>query len=74
MSIIFVSLGVFLCFFGLIGLGLVIYYSFQAREETKADEKKNRKRTFEQLIIVNYLALSLSTFGLMILVLGLLLN
>ena len=73
MSIILVSLGVFLCIFGLAGFASVIYFGFQARKQTEINSKDSKKATFENLIIVNYLAICLSAFGLIILLLGMLL-
>ena len=74
MSIILVSLGVFLCIFGLAGFASVIYFGFQARKQTEINGKDSRKTTFENLVIVNYLAICLSAFGLIILILGMLLT
>ena len=74
MSLILVSLGVFLCFFGLTGFALVIYFGFQAREQTKTNDKDRKKSTFERLIIVNYLAICLSAFGIIVVILGMLLS
>ena len=74
MSIILVSLGVFLCIFGLAGFASVIYFGFQARKQTEINSKDSKKTTFENLIIVNYLAICLSAFGLIILILGMLLT
>ena len=74
MSIILVSLGVFLCIFGLAGFASVIYFGFQARKQTEINSKDSKKATFENLIIVNYLAICLSAFGLIVLILGMLLT
>ena len=74
MSIILVSLGVFLCIFGLAGFASVIYFGFQARKQTEIKGKDSKKTTFENLIIINYLAICLSAFGLIILILGMLLT
>ena len=74
MSMILVSLGIFLCFFGLAGFAVIMYFGFQARKQTQIDSKYTKKNTFEQLIIVNYLAICLSAFGLIILILGMLLS
>ena len=74
MSIILVSLGVFVCFFGLTGFALVIYFSFQANAQTKINDKDSKKIKFERLIIINYLAVCLSGFGLIVIILGLLLK
>ena len=74
MALILVSLGVLLCFFGLTGFAVVIYFGFQARKQTKTNEKYRKKTTFERLIIVNYLAICLSAFGLIVIILGMLLS
>ena len=74
MSIILVSLGVFLCIFGLAGFASVIYFGFQARKQTEINSKDSKKTTFENLIIINYLAICLSAFGLIIIILGMLLT
>ena len=74
MSIILVSLGVFMCFFGLTGFAVVIYFGFQARKQAKINSKNSKKSTFEQLIIINFLAICLSALGLIILIIGMLLS
>ena len=74
MSLILVSLGVFICFFGLTGFAVVIYVGFQARKQTKINDKDDKKTTFERLLILNYLAICLSAFGLIVIVIGMLLN
>ena len=74
MSLILVSLGVFICFFGLTGFAVVIYFSFQARKQTKINEKDSKKNIFERLVILNYLAICLSAFGLIVIIIGMLLN
>ncbi len=74
MSLILVSLGVFLCFFGLLGLGSVIYFGFQFRKQDKVHSEEKKKKTFEKLIVLNYLALCSSALGLIILVLGIFLS
>ena len=74
MSLILVSLGVFVCFFGLTGFASVIYFGFQARKQTEINSKDSKKTTFENLIIINYLAICLSAFGLIVIVLGMLLS
>ena len=74
MSLILVGLGVFVCFFGLTGFAVVIYFGFQARKQTKINDQDSKKTTFEQLIIVNYLAICLSVFGLIMIILGMLLS
>ena len=74
MSLILVGVGVFVCFFGLTGFAVVMYFGFQARKQTKINYKHCKKTTFERLIIVNYLAICLSAFGLIVIVLGMLLS
>jgi len=74
MSLILVSLGVFVCFFGLTGFAVVIYFGFEARKQTKINDKGVKKTTFERLVILNYLAFCLSTFGLIVIIIGILLN
>ena len=74
MSLILVSLGVFLCFFGLLGLGSVIYFGFQVRKQNKIYSEEKKKTTFEKLIVLNYLSLCSSALGLIILVLGIFLT
>ena len=74
MSLILVSLGIFLCFFGLFGLGSVIYFGFQIRNQNKVQDEEKKKTTFEKLIVLNYLALCSSALGLIILVLGIFLS
>ena len=74
MSLILVSLGVFLCFFGLLGLGSVIYFGFQIRNQNNISSEEKKKTTFESLIVLNYLALCSSALGLIILVLGIFLS
>ena len=74
MSLILVSLGIFLCFFGLLGLGSVIYFGFQVRKQNKIYSEEKKKTTFERLIFLNYLSLCSSALGLIILVLGIFLS
>ena len=74
MSLILVSLGVFICFFGLAGFAVVIYFGFQARKQIKIHNKDGNKTTFELLIIVNYLAICSSAFGLIVIIIGMLLS
>ena len=74
MSLILDRLGVFVCFFGLTGFAVVIYFGFQARKQTKINDKDGKKTTFERLIIVNYLAICLSAFGLVVIIIGMLLG
>ena len=74
MSIILVNTGIFLCFFGLLGLGVVMYFGYRIRKQTKIQSKKKNKTTFEKLIVLNYLAVCSSAFGLIVLVLGIFLR
>ena len=74
MSLILVGLGVLVCFFGLTGFAVVIYVGFQARKQTKINDKDNKKTTFERLLILNYLAICLSAFGLIVIIIGMLLS
>ena len=74
MSVILVSLGVFLCFFGLTGFAVVIYLGFQARKQTKISDQDSKNATLERLIILNYLSICLSAFGLIVVILGMLLS
>ena len=74
MSLILVSLGVLICLFGLTGFAVVIYFGLQARKQIKINEKDGKKTTFERLIIVNYLAICLSAFGLIVIIIGMLLS
>ena len=74
MSLILVSLGIFLCFFGLLGLGSVIYFGFQFREQNEIHSEEKKKTTFEKLIVLNYLALCSSALGLIVLVFGIFLS
>ena len=74
MTLILVSLGVTLCFFGLLGLSMVIYTGYSFRHDSKRYSEEEKKVTFERLIIINYLALSLSAFGLIIILVGILLR
>ena len=74
MSLILVSLGVLICFFGLTGFAAVIYFGFQARKQSKINDRDGKKTTFERLIIVNYLAICLSAFGLIVITIGMLLS
>ena len=74
MSLILVILGVFLCFSGLLGFGGVIYFGFKFRKQNKIHSEEKKKTTFERLIVLNYLALCASAFGLIILVLAIFLS
>ena len=70
MATILALFGFVLCFFGLLGLAAVIYLGFQIRKQAETRDNIEKKTTFETLIIINYLALCLSGFGLIILVVG----
>ena len=74
MSLILVGSGVFVCFFGLTGFAVVIYFGFQARKQTKINDKDSKKAKFQRLIIVNYLAICLSAFGLIVITTGIMLS
>ena len=74
MTLILVSLGVTLSLFGLLGLSAVIYSSLLVRKNSNHYSDEEKKTTLERLIIINYLALSLAAFGLIILLIGLLLG
>ena len=74
MSLILVILGVFLCFSGLLGFGCVIYFGFKFRKQNKIHSEEKKKTAFEKLIVLNYLALCASAFGLIILVLAIFLS
>ncbi len=53
----------FVCFFGLTGFAVIIYFGFQAHKQTKINDRGGRKTTFERLIIVNYLGLQKERIG-----------
>ena len=72
MTLIFISLGVTLCLFGLIGLCIVIYSGFLVRKNSDRYSGEVQKTILERLIIINYLALSLGAFGLIIILIGIL--
>ena len=74
MTLVLVSLGVTLSLFGLIGLSIVMYSGFLVRKNSKDYSEAEKKNTFERLIVINYLALSLAAFGLIIILVGLLLR
>ena len=74
MSLILVSLGVFICFFGLTGFAVVIYFGIRARKQTNINDKDGKKTTFERLVIINYLAICLSALGLIFIIIGMLLS
>ena len=59
MSKILFSLGVFLCVLGLLGLAVVIYFGFHIRKHSEANDKDKNNPIFKQLIIINYLCISL---------------
>ena len=70
MSKIVFSLGVFLCVFGLLGLAVVIYFGFHIRKHATANDKGKNNTTFEQLILINYLCISLSALGFIFIFMG----
>ena len=74
MASILVSLGVCLCFFGLLGLSTVIYMGFLVRKENNYFSEEEKKTTFKGLIVINYLSLSLAAFGLITILVGILLR
>ena len=74
MTLVLVSLGVTLSLFGLIGLSIVMYSGFLVRKNSKDYSEAEKKNTFERLIVINYLALSLAALGLIIILVGLLLR
>ena len=74
MTLIFVSLGVSFSLFGLLGLSIVMYSGFLIRKNSKDYSEPQKKDTFERLIIINYLALALAAFGLILIIVGLLLS
>ncbi len=74
MSLVLLSLGVFLSIFGLFGFLNVIYAGFKIRKQNETFHGDRTNDRFERLLIINYLSLCLSAFGLIILVLGILLR
>ena len=74
MTSILVTLGFCLCFFGLLGLSIVIYMGFLVRKQNNHYPEEEKKTIFKKLIIVNYLSLTLATFGLIIILVGILLR
>ncbi len=74
MTLILVSLGVVLCFFGLFGLSIVMISGFLMRKNFNDTPEEEQKTRFERLIIINYLSISLAAFGLIILLVGILLS
>ncbi len=73
-SIILVSLGATLCIFGLFGLLVVIYFGLSIKNNTNRKSEEIRDTIFKKLIILNYLALTLSAFGLILVLVGLFLK
>ena len=73
-SIILVSLGASLCIFGLFGLLVVIYFGLSIKNNTNRKSEEIRDTIFKKLIILNYLALTLSAFGLILVLVGLFLK
>ena len=74
MTSILVSLGVCLCFFGLLGLSTVIYMGLLVRKQNKYYPEEDKKTIFKRLIVINYLSVSLAAFGLIIILVGILLR
>ena len=74
MSKILFSLGVLLCVLGLLGLAVVIYFGFHIRKHAKANDKDKNNPIFRQLIIINYLCISLSALGFIIIFMGIFIN
>ena len=74
MTLILISLGVFLSLFGLLGLSVVMYLGFLIRKKSKDYSEAEKKDTFERLIIINYLSVSMAAFGLIIIMVGLFLR
>lgn len=70
-SVFLVSLGIVLCFLGLLGIFVVIYVSLKIKKNNAKNSNNGAKLTFKELIVLNYVSLSLSAFGLIIVVLGL---
>ena len=74
MTLILVSLGVCLCFFGLLGISTVIYMGFLIRKQNNRYSEEEKKTAFKRLIVINYLSVSLAAFGLVIILVGILLS
>ena len=74
MTSILVSLGICLCFFGLLGLSTVIYMGFLVRKQNNHYPEEEKKTIFKRLIVINYLSVSLAAFGLVIILVGILLG
>ena len=70
MSKILFSLGAFLCFLGLLGLAVVIYFGFYILKHAKANDRDKNNSIFKQLIIINYLCISLSALGFITIFMG----
>ena len=73
-SIILVSLGASLCIFGLFGLLVVVYFALSIKNNTNRKSEEIRDTIFKKLIMLNYLALTLSAFGLILVLVGLFLK
>ena len=74
MILILIILGVTLCVSGLFGLSIVIIIGFLIRKNSNHYSEEKKKATFNRLIVINYLALSLAAFGLIIIIVGILLG
>ena len=70
MSKILFSLGAFLCVLGLLGLAVVIYFGFHIRKHAKANDNDKNTPIFKQLIVINYLCISLSALGFIVIFMG----
>ena len=70
MSKILFSLGAFLCVLGLLGLAVVIYFGFHIRRHAKANDNDKNTPIFKQLIVINYLCISLSALGFIVIFMG----
>ena len=64
------SLGTSLCVLGLLGLVVVIYFGFHIRKHAEANDKDKNNPIFKQLIIINYLCITLSGLGFIIIFMG----
>jgi uncharacterized membrane protein YqjE len=73
-SIILVSLGASFCVFGLFGFLVVIYFGLWIKNNSNQKFEESQDTIFKKLIILNYLALILSAFGLITLLIGLFLK
>ena len=72
MTLILVSSGSIVCFFGLLGLSTVIYMGFLVRKKSNHFSEEEKKATFERLIVLNYLSFSLAAFGIIMILVGIL--